>query len=159
MLLGSLMFSACSDDEGTINGDGSTIVINGVEYPISPYVEMRGGWDEDSQSGDFTVTVDVNHNGVIDVDYYRFRFSNSTCPAAGDNFASMRLVLIPMIGSSDDIEMEDYTYESGSAVVTETNPGNSEITIRFDDLKMVSRGNESFTFDGTATLMFTYDGW
>lgn len=158
MLLAMLTFTACSDDDGIDLGNGQTIEINGVTYPISPFVEMVGEWDGEHHSGDFTVTVDVEHNGMTYADYYQFSFTNYVCPTVGDDFSEMNLTLLPLL-SDPDIDLRDYAYKSGKAIVTDTNPSDSQITIRFENLQMSAGGDMAFTFNGTVTLPFTYDGW
>ena len=153
--ISSFAFASCSDnDDDSSNNDGGTkININGVEYNVSQ-VSLMGSWNETQKSGEFTVSVDNESNGVIVVEYYTFEFSNATCPTVGDDVAQMNLELIPM--SDDDYDLWDkFTYESGKAIVTETSPSTSDITIRFENLKMSLNG-DSYVFDGTATLMFTY---
>ena len=108
--------------------------------------------------GDFTVAVDNESNGVINVDYYTFSYHNATCPQVGNDFAEMDLALTPLIEEEEGsiIDLEDsFKYVSGTAVITNTNPSESEITVNFDNLTM-SNGSSSYTFKGTATLMFEY---
>ena len=74
------------------------------------------------------------------------------------DFAEMDLALTPLIEEEEGsiIDLEDsFKYVSGTAVVTNTNPSESEITVNFDNLRM-SNGSSSYTFKGTATLMFEY---
>ena len=53
---------------------------------------------------------------------------------------------------------DSYKTVSGKAVVTSTNPSESEITIAFDNLNM-SKDSNTYSFNGTVTLPFSYDGW
>ena len=117
-----------------------------------------GDWNETLRKGDFTVAVDNESNGVINVDYYTFSYHNATCPQVGNDFAEMDLALTPLIEEEEGsiIDLEDsFKYVSGTAVITNTNPSESEITVNFDNLTM-SNGSSSYTFKGTATLMFEY---
>lgn len=152
----SLFAASCSDDnndEG--NRSGNSIEINGTEYNLSWFVSMVGSWNETLESGEFTISVDVEHNDIIDVEYYSFRFEKSSYPAVGDDFAQMNLTLEPL-NSDDSIWDNDYTYTSGKAVVTNTNPDESEITIAFDNLTM-SKDGYAYSFNGTVTLPFEFD--
>lgn len=157
--ISSFTLVACSDDDDdqTNNNGRNTIEINGVSYNLSVFSFM-GNWNETLRKGDFTVAVDNESNGVIYVDYYTFSYHNATCPQVGDDFAEMDLALTPLIEKEEGsiIDLEDsFKYVSGTAVITNTNPRESEITVNFDNLKM-SNGNSSYTFNGTATLMFKY---
>ena len=157
--ISSFTLVACSDDDDdqTNNNGRNTIEINGVSYNLSVFSFM-GNWNETLRKGDFTVAVDNESNGVIYVDYYTFSYHNAMCPQVGDDFAEMDLALTPLIEKEEGsiIDLEDsFKYVSGTAVVTNTNPRESEITVNFDNLKM-SNGNSSYTFNGTATLMFKY---
>lgn len=62
--------------------------------------------------------------------------------------------------SDDDDPIGDssYNYVSGRAIVANTNPSESKITIAFDNLNM-SKDNNTYSFNGTVTLPFSYDGW
>lgn len=155
----SFILVACSDDddEPTNNNGKNTIEINGVSYNLSAFSFM-GDWNETLRKGDFTVAVDKESNGVKNVEYYTFSYRNATCPQVGDDFAEMDLALTPLNEEEDGsiIDLEDsFKYISGKAVITNTNPSESEITVNFDNLRM-SNGNSSYTFKGTATLMFEY---
>lgn len=155
----SFTLVACSDDDDdpTNNNGRNSIEINGVSYNLSAFSFM-GDWNETLRKGDFTVAVDNESNGVINVDYYTFSYHNATCPQVGDDFAEMDLALTPLIEEEEGsiIDLEDsFKYVSGTAVVTYTNPSESEITVNFDNLTM-SNGSSSYTFKGTATLMFEY---
>ena len=159
MAISSFTFVSCSDDEDdpTNNNGRNTIEINGVSYNLSAF-SLMGDWNETLRKGDFTVAVDNKSNGVINVDYYTFSYHNATCPQVGDDFAEMDLALTPLIEEEEGsiIDLEDsFKYVSGKAVITNTNPSESEITVNFDNLTM-SNGSSSYTFKGTATLMFEY---
>ena len=151
MAISSFTLVACSDDDDdpTNNNGRNSIEINGVSYNLSAFSFM-GDWNETLRKGDFTVAVDNESNGVINVDYYTFSYHNATCPQVGDDFAEME----EEDGSIIDLE-DSFKYVSGKAVITNTNPSESEITVNFDNLTM-SNGSSSYTFKGTATLMFEY---
>ena len=95
MAISSFTLVACSDDDDdpTNNNGGNTIEINGVSYNLSAFSFM-GDWNETLRKGDFTVAVDNESNGVINVDYYTFSYHNATCPQVGDDFAEMDLGFI-----------------------------------------------------------------
>ena len=155
----SFTLVACSDDDDdpTNNNGRNSIEINGVSYNLSAFSFM-GDWNETLRKGDFTVAVDNESNGVINVDYYTFSYHNTTFFLVGDEFDEMDLTLTPLIEEEEGsiIDLEDsFRYVSGTAVVTYTNPSESEITVNFDNLTM-SNGSSSYTFKGTATLMFEY---
>lgn len=153
----SFSFVSCSDDDNDSGVNSGQIEINGVTYDLS-IVTLSGSWDETLQRGEFTVSVNNENNGVIIVEYYTFSFENSACPQTGNDVAQMNLALTPLNEEEEGniIELLDsFKYSSGKAVVTDTNSSESEITIRFENLSM-SNGERSYTFNGTATLMFEY---
>lgn len=154
----SFSLSSCSEDDDEFPSVGNgQIEINGVSYNLSAFT-FNGNWNEALGKGTFTVSVDNESNGVINVEYYTFSFHNSTCPQVGDDIAQMDIALTPFNEEegSSIIELEDsFKYSSGTAVVTDTKSSESEITIKFANLRM-SNGNNSYTFNGTATLMFEY---
>lgn len=152
----SFNLTSCSDDDDPTEG-GNTIEINGVGYNLSA-VGFMGNWDESTNKGTFTVAVDNESNGVINVEYYTFSYRNVTGPQIGDDFSTMNLALTPLNEEEDGsiIDLEDaFKYNSGKAIVTNVNPNESEITIRFEQLKMSHDGRD-YTFNGNATLMFNY---
>ncbi len=152
----SLTIVSCSNDDDPTEG-GDKIEINGVSYNLS-MVGFMGSWNESTNKGTFTVAVDNESNGVINVEYYTFSYRNVTGPQVGDDFSTMNLVLTPLNeeedGSITDLE-DAFKYNSGKAIVTNVNPNESEITIRFEQLKMSHDGRD-YTFNGNATLMFEY---
>lgn len=152
----SLTIVSCSNDDDPTEG-GDKIEINGVSYNLS-MVGFMGSWNESTNKGTFTVAVDNESNGVINVEYYTFSYRNVTGPQVGDDFSTMNLVLTPLNeeedGSITDLE-DAFKYNSGKAIVTNVNPNESEITIRFEQLKMNHDGRD-YTFNGNATLMFEY---
>lgn len=152
----SLTIVSCSNDDDPTEG-GDKIEINGVSYNLS-MVGFMGSWNESTNKGTFTVAVDNESNGVINVEYYTFSYRNVTGPQVGDDFSIMNLVLTPLNeeedGSITDLE-DAFKYNSGKAIVTNVNPNESEITIRFEQLKMSHDGRD-YTFNGNATLMFEY---
>lgn len=160
----SLVLTGCSEDDDDSNDlnvsvDGK-IKINGVSYNVSSVIGMLGSYDASSDEGKFCVAVDKVINGITYIDYYMFSFSNPTCPKKGDNLAQMDLALNPCCDEEEDNDevlllMYPFKYTSGKAEVVATNPSESEITISFQSL-MMSDGNHSYTFDGTAVLMFDF---
>lgn len=157
-LLAVLSFSlvSCSEDENA--SGGNTLEINGTEYAVSKFADMTGSWEEDQNSGDFTISVDRDYYGAIVVDYYTFDFTNNVCPTVGDDIAEMDLVLTPLTSDSDDPLWDNSdTYVSGHAIVTKTNPDESELTVRFENLRMGKDG-KIYTFNGTVTLTFFFYG-
>lgn len=157
-LLAVLSFSlvSCSEDDNP--SSGSTIEINGTEYEVSKFVEMTGSWEKDQNSGDFTISVDRDYYGTIVVDYYTFNFTNNVCPTVGDDISEMNLVLTPLTNDSDDPLWDNsYTYVSGHAIVTKTAPDKSELTVRFENLRM-NKDGKAYTFNGTVALAFFFYG-
>lgn len=152
----SFSVTSCSNDDDPTE-DGNKIEINGVGYNLSA-VGFMGSWDENINKGEFTVSVDNVSNGVTYVDYYTFSFKSATEPIVGDDLAQMTLALTPLNDEEDGniIDLTDsFKYDSGKAVVTNTNINESEITIRFENLKM-SHAGKDYIFNGVATLMFKY---
>lgn len=152
----SLTIVSCSNDDDPTEG-GDKIEINGVSYNLS-MVGFMGSWNESTNKGTFTVAVDNESNGVINVEYYTFSYRNVTGPQVGDDFSTMNLALTPLNEEEDGsiIDLENaFKYNSGKAIVTNVNPDESEITIRFEQLKMSHDGRD-YTFNGNATLMFEY---
>ena len=158
VMLFSISFIAlvsCNDDKPL--EEGSKIEINGVSYNLS-MVGFMGSWNENTNKGTFTVAVDNESNGVINVEYYTFSYRNVTGPQVGDDFSTMNLALTPLNEEEDGsiIDLEDaFKYNSGKAIVTSVNPNESKITIRFEQLKMSHDGRD-YVFNGNATLMFKY---
>ncbi len=152
----SLTIVSCSNDDDPTES-GNKIEINGVSYNLS-MVGFMGSWNENTNKGTFTVAVDNESNGVINVEYYTFSYRNVTGPQVGDDFSTMNLALTPLNEEEDGsiIDLEDaFKYNSGKAIVTSVNPNESEITIRFEQLKMSHDGRD-YVFNGNATLMFKY---
>ena len=152
----SFSVTSCGNDDDPTE-EGNKIEINGVGYNLSA-VGFMGNWDEITNKGTFTVAVDNESNGVINVEYYTFSYRNVTGPQVGDDFSTMNLALTPLNEEEDGsiIDLEDaFKYNSGKAIVTNVNPNESEITIRFEQLKMSHDGRD-YVFNGNATLMFKY---
>lgn len=155
MLLSILSFSSCSKDDDDNGGGQDTIDINGIKYKLGA-ATLMGIWDEDSRSGEFTVSINDAVDGVTYINYYKFDFKNPSCPKIGDDFSKMSLTLYAGDKNSDFYD-EPLNYVSGSAKVVGMNKAESEITIKFDQLKM-NRANTTYIFTGTVTLLFT-DNW
>ena len=84
LLLGMSCITSCSgDDDEKENLENNFIEINNVKYSLG-YTTLMGGWYEDWQGGDFTVSVNVEEAGVTFVYYYKFDFDSSTYPQKGD---------------------------------------------------------------------------
>jgi len=152
-LLSTLTFISCSnDDEEDLGND--FIEINSVKYSLG-YTTLMGGWYEDWQGGDFTVSVNVNESGVTYIYYYKFDFDSTTYPKIGDDFSTMNLTL--QVGDdASSFYGSELSYQSGSATVVGINKSESEITIQFEQLKMAN-DSKSYVFNGTVTLLFSYD--
>lgn len=149
MAVFSLAFVSCEDDDDAPSmGDGK-IEVNGKQYSLSP-ITNEGSWDSYDNTGDFTVAV----MNADDVDYYEFEFESSEEPKVGDDFANMNLTLMPLV-AAPDVDIEEYSYSGGSAKITSTNESEDEMTVKFSNLKMKC-GSNTFTFNGTATLMFDF---
>lgn len=158
VMLFSISFIAlvsCNDDNPL--EEGNKIEINGVSYNLS-MVGFMGSWNEGTSKGEFSVAVDNVINGVTYVDYYNFSFKSVSGPKVGNDFAQMDLALTPLNdkedGSIGDLQ-DSFIYTSGKAIVTNTNPSESEIGIKFEQLKM-SHDGKDYIFNGYTTLMFEY---
>lgn len=154
LLVNILVFSSCSKNEENESGQ-DTIDINGTKYSLG-VTTLMGIWSEESKSGDFTISINYEKNGTTLVYYYKFEFENSTCPKVGDDLSKMPLLLY----AGDDngsLYKNPLNYVSGSAKVVGLNKAESEMTIKFDQLKM-NRGDTNYTFTGTVTVLFT-DNW
>ena len=156
MMVAALCFTACGgdddEDEGSLLDGNGSIEINGKKWPLS-IVTLEGSWgDYHSTGGNFTVST---QNGSY-VDYYRFEFELGHQPEVGDELANHDLTLVPAVEDDDDpYHAHLYEYDGGSAKVVGTDKAEGEITIKFSKLKM-SYGSKSYTFNGTATLLFRF---
>lgn len=150
-LLATLSFTlmSCGNDDENNGTSGSTIEINGVMRTISTIAGLEGSWS--NGSGEFTITVDNVKNGTNDLEYYMFSFQNATDLKKGDDVSKMKLTLSPPEASY----WESYSYQSGKATVMATNKEKREITIQFEQLEMVYKG-DIYKFNGTATLMYDF---
>lgn len=162
LAISTFTLTSCGDDDDSLSSsDGyQTIEINNTQYSLSTIAGFDGSWDEDQKGGGFGICVNVEHKGLTDVEYYLFDYKNRTCPEVGDDFGNMDLTLRTLTHDNDyswDL-YDPYHYQSGTAVVTATSPDDSKITIRFKNLKMANSSN-TYTFNGTVTLPFSYDNW
>lgn len=158
-LLALFSFTIVSCNESEDDDSGQTIEINGKNYKISRWSEFTGSWEEELNEGTFNITVDREYYGTIEMDLYDFKFSNATCPKKGDDVSKMDLTLIPITMETDDpLWDNEYTYVSGHAIVTKTNPKNSELTIKFENLVM-KKDSKSYRFNGTVTMTFFFYGF
>ncbi len=142
----SLSFTSCSNDDEPENGSLEYVEINGELYPVSPWVAMLGG------DGGFTLAVDVEHNGIIDVEYFYFEYDGGN-PQEGENLAERDLKSSSGRGMMEEC---NYTVKSGKAIVVKTDESSSHLTIRFENLIM-EYGSETITFNGTATFLFDFE--
>lgn len=140
---------SCGNDDENNGTSGSTIEINGVMRTISTIAGLEGSWS--NGSGEFTITVDNVKNGTNDLEYYMFSFQNATDLKKGDDVSKMKLTLSP----PETSYWESYSYQSGKATVMATNKEKSEITIKFEQLEMVYKG-DIYKFNGTITLMYDF---
>ncbi len=150
-LLTTLSFTlmSCGDDDENNETNGNTIEINGVMRTVSTIAGLEGSWS--NGSGEFTLTVDNVKNGTNDLEYYMFSFQNAADLKKGDDVSKMQLTLSPPEASY----WENYSYQSGKATVMNTNKEKSEITIKFEQLEMVYKG-DIYKFNGTITLMYDF---
>ena len=150
-LLATLSFTlmSCGDDDENNGINGNTIEINGAMRTVSTMIGLEGSWS--NGDGKFTLTVDNVKNGTNDLEYYMFFFQSTADLKTGDDVSKMQLTLSPPEASYG----EKYSYKSGKAIVADTNKGKSEITIKFEQLEMISEG-ESYKFNGTVTLMYDF---
>lgn len=157
MAIVSCTFVSCSDDDNSPTGNDagpSVIEINGTKRNISMLASLKGVWNAASESGEFTIPVDVEKEGSVVVDYYSFRFESETSLKVGDDVAKMNLGLTLLLANTDDPAWgSGYAYTSGKAVVTETNPDENRLTLRFENLRM-SREGRTYSLNGTVTLPF-----
>lgn len=155
--IGSLMFlilfaicaTSCGDDDENNGTNGNAIEINGVMRTVSTIAGLEGSWN--SGSGEFTLTIDNVKNGTNDLEYYMFSFQSAADLKKGDDVSKMKLTLSPPEASY----WESYSYQSGKATVMDTNKEKSEITIKFEQLEMVYKG-DIYKFNGTAILMYDF---
>lgn len=150
-LLATLSFTlmSCGDDDENNGTNGNTIEINGVMRTVSTIAGLEGSWS--NGSGEFTITVDNVKNGTNDLEYYMFSFQSAADLKKGDDVSKMKLTLSPPEASY----WESYSYQSGKATVMATNKEKREITIQFEQLEMVYKG-DIYKFNGTATLMYDF---
>lgn len=80
-----------------------------------------------------------------------FSFQSAADLKKGDDVSKMKLTLSPPEASY----WESYSYQSGKATVMDTNKEKSEITIKFEQLEMVYKG-DIYKFNGTAILMYDF---
>ena len=141
-LIVSMLFLSCSENED--NEVSQTIQINNVAYTLSNIVEHEGYYDQRFNNGQFTITTEENSN----IEYFMFKFENDSRPISGDDFSKMNLRL-----NLEIIEGTIYTYESGSAIITNIDESSNRIHIAFNNLKM-KHNNFSYVFSGKVHLPY-----
>lgn len=148
-----LALISCGDDDDDNNSSSKTIQINGKSYELDPYVVSEGSFDAEDGTGEFVVGV-VNQVGNSKDSWgYRFSYTDTAEPKAGDDFSKKSLEM-----RAEDESAAVYstlTYKSGSAKVVSINKSNDEMTIKFSNLKMAD-DEYSYTFNGTATVDFNF---
>lgn len=152
--LSLVTFVGCDKSNNNDNpfGNGNySININGVSYKVSTMIGSAGGWNEEYESGGFTLSVLEEHNEGNYVIEYNFFFSSKRMPQVGDNFATMDLCMEGIYSYNDM-----YYHQSGSASITSINSNGSEMIVKFSNLKMVNNDGNSYTFDGTAPIPFDF---
>lgn len=159
--------TACGDDEE----EETKLEIDKIEINGSKYVVWLSSfyWIDivEIYDGDIKTVIDyfgddyLNENEagfnfqVGEGDFYEFSWTSPYEPKRGDVISNMKNFTLgtDIIGQKkEDIE---YTYSSGSAKIVDTNVSKEEITIQFDNLKMVY-GSKSFTFNGRITFGYVF---
>ena len=137
--------SSCGGNDDSDNNPPSsnTIQINGKSFEI----------DAKDGKGEFTVSVFNQVGNTKDCWFYQFSYTDSSEPKVGDDFSKKSLEL--MAQDESDACYTTLTYKSGSAKVVSIDKSKDDMTIKFDNLKMVG-GEYSYTFNGTATVDFNF---
>lgn len=126
------------------------ITINGKTYKVHNIFGYYGGWNDDYNSGDFTLTVEEDRNEGTWITDYFFYFRSQTCPQVGYNFAKLALKLDPPYDGGDD-----FSYRDGDLIILSRDKNGSEMTLHFVNLVM-ARGSETYVFNGKATVPFDF---
>ena len=163
----SFSLTSCGDDDDDEpSASGQQIEINGVKYNLSSYFQMYGFWTDmaelygDEYKSESFVSLPIFVDIGNAIDNYFFMWKSVKEPQVGDDLTKKTdFTLTPYLDDTSVKEV-DYNYSSGSAKIVSTNKSKNEseqeITIQFVNLKMVHGGN-SFTFNGTVTLPFTFE--
>ncbi len=160
----SLAFVSCGDDDDDKPSvEFEQIEINGTKYnvlaTVGAWTDLVSIYGEDMLRGlygnDYLDQNEATFSfGVTNGDTYLFSWTSPYEPKRGDILSNMKnFVMEPDItGQKKNIK---YSYNSGSAKIIEANVAKEEMTIQFDNLKMVN-GNNSFTFKGKVTFGFSF---
>lgn len=148
VVLCSLIFSGC--EQAPPWGNNGKITVNGQSYYVSAFMGSGGWWSEAEGMGWFTITIEEVHNdGIYPVDF-EFSFVSSEQLKVGDNLAELSLL---MSDPNNWLADERLSCVEGSATVSKFNKAGSEMTIKFDNLKMAN-GDVSYVFNGKATILY-----
>ncbi|MBO6296196.1 MAG: hypothetical protein J6M54_01590 [Prevotella sp.] len=160
MAVFSLVFVSCSDDDDDEpSASGSQIEINGVKHYVGGegiyFIGAYTGTIYSDDDGICTINMHVN-DGRPD-NGYQFMYLTGHAPRVGDDLSQMKEFTVTPFNFYDKYEEVELAYSSGSAKITAINTSvdDGAVTIRFDNLKMVS-GSLSLTFNGTAVIPFNF---
>lgn len=154
MAVFSLAFISCGDDDNDEpSASGSQIEINGVKHYVGgDGIYFIGAYT----SGICAINMHVNDGRPDNV--HLFMYETDHAPKVGDELSQMNEFTVTPCNFYDKYEDVELAYNSGKAKVTAINTSvdNGSVTIKFDNLKMVS-GSLSLTFNGTAVIPFNFD--
>ena len=154
----SLAIISCgNDDNDETPIEGNQIEINGIKYSVLEYYVMGiGAWFETYKGvGNTILFMHIPIGSAYGS--YVFTCKSPHSPQVGDDLSKMEDFEVTRdFYVESKVEMEDYSYSSGSAKVVSTDKDKSRITIQFRNLKMVY-DSYSYTFNGTVYLPFDFD--
>ena len=154
MAVFSLVFVSCSDDDDDEpSASGSQIEINGVKHYVGGEgAYFLGAWVSD------VCAINMHVNDGRPDNAYLFMYRTNHAPKVGDDLSQMDEFTVTPYNFYDKYEEVELTFSSGSAKITAINTSvdDGSVTIKFDNLKMVS-GSLSLTFNGTAVIPFNFN--
>ena len=165
MVVFSIAFTSCGndDEDDDFVKNGSQIEINGKKHNVFDtsllWCDMVALYGETMMKGLYGDNYLEQNTAMCSIDTsngdsYLFSWVSPYEPKKGDVISKMKdFVMEPdIIGQKKDIE---YSYGGGTAKIIDTNVSKEEMTIQFDNLKMV-KGSDSFSFTGQLTFPFDY---
>lgn len=158
-----LFFSSCCKDDDEKASRRDHVEVNGKSYIIVPNFYGGCTWDEDAEEGAFCVPILRIMGKTTDCLFYEFQFESSRIPQVGDDFSKMSLALdcfdnpkdLSRYKYYDYDDDSEYEYVSGTAVVTEVDKSENDMTIKFNNL-IFECGVSSYTFNGEVTIKFDF---
>ncbi|MBO5602980.1 MAG: hypothetical protein J5957_10360 [Prevotella sp.] len=154
MAIFSLAFVSCGDDDDDEpSASGSQIEINGVKHYVGGEgAYFLGAWVSD------VCAINMHVNDGRPDNAYLFMYRTNHAPKVGDDLSQMDEFTVTPYNFYDKYEEVELTFSSGSAKITAINTSvdDGSVTIKFDNLKMVS-GSLSLTFNGTAVIPFNFN--